>query len=320
MDSSFFIQNKLENLKCQSNIISDKQELLDFIYKTISSKKFRKFSLNHEYQEYIKKAIVDSLGEDKPIFFSFPFGGYKLWRFDESPEVDWAELFALIYYVKWLKPICEVYKPGVVFDFASDDIIVERMNNISKEETGAYRNSFLDLVKFLETYIPENFKITFTPISSFYKEDEFELDLIDKIEKKKVEFNGLPKLDDKQKNMIKLNVRLKEDQDNDLEWMEKTELIHQAYYTVDKRRPYNRAHGKIIVFPYQLKDGKCIAPGTTKTSVAKFWVGLGVLKRKGESYLEYVFSPSQINNTKFDFEDVKINGLSGKNFSKIRIF
>jgi hypothetical protein len=318
-----FIERKLNELKPDSQILDNalsKEELSVFVYKTIMSKKFRKFSVIPEYIDHIKEVINNSIKDNLPIKFSFPFGGYKLWRLEESPEVDWAELFTLMYYAKWLKPIAEAYKPGIIFDFASDDMIVEKMNNIPKKDTEKYREGFNKLIKFLEEYIPKNLKFTFTPISSFYTPEEFEKDLEDKIIKKKEEFGGLPVLDDKKRSMVELNVKLTPGQDDDPLWKEKIELIHQAYYTIDKRRPYNRAQDKILVFPYSLKDGKCIAVGTTKTSVAKFWVGIGILKKIKDDFIEYVFSPSQIINSKLVKENIVIEGLSGKNFKEIKVF
>ncbi len=224
-----------------------------------------------------------------------------------------------MYYSKWLKPIAEVYEPGVIFDFASDDIIVEKMNNIPKEETEKYRSGFNNLIEFIKNYIPNNLKFTFTPIATLYTEEEFELDLKDKMEKKKEEFGGLPILNDRQRQMTELNVKLKPEQENDPLWREKTELIHQAYYAVDKRRPYNKANDKIVVFPYTLKDGRCVAVGTTKTSVAKFWVGIGILKKINDTYIEYILSPSQIKNSNLKKEDISIEGLNEKNFKNIKI-
>jgi len=319
MTAKEFIGYRLNELKPINNLVIflPQNELYNSIYKTIMSKKFRKFSVLPEYLKHIEEVISTSIRENQPIRFSFPFGGYKLWRLEETPEVDWAELFTFMYYAKWLKPITEVYKPGVIFDFASDDMIVERMNNISQEDTKKYKKSFEKLVKFLENYLPENFKFTFTAISSFYTPEEFEKDLEDKIAKKKIEFGGLPVLDDKKRSMVELNVKLKQGQDADPLWKEKTELLHQAYYTVDKRRPYNRAINKILVFPTKIKDG--VAVGTTKTSVAKFWVGVGALKKKDNEFIEYVLSPSQLETTEATFELIVIDNLSGKNFSKIRI-
>jgi len=59
----------------------------------------------------------------------------------ESPEVDWAEVFSLIYYTKWVKQILAIYKPGVWFDFYSDDVILEIMDNVPKEDTERYISS-----------------------------------------------------------------------------------------------------------------------------------------------------------------------------------
>jgi pyoverdine/dityrosine biosynthesis protein Dit1 len=316
MTTKEFIQYKLDELK--SNNINKpllEKDLLAFIFQVITTKKFRKFSLTQEYSDHIKEVIQNSTANNLPIKFSFPFGGYKLWRLEESPGVDWAELFTLMYYSKWLKPIAEVYEPGVIFDFASDDIIVEKMNNIPKEETEKYRSGFNNLIEFIKNYIPNNLKFTFTPIATLYTEEEFELDLKDK----KEEFGGLPILNDRQRQMTELNVKLKPEQENDPLWREKTELIHQAYYAVDKRRPYNKANDKIVVFPYTLKDGRCVAVGTTKTSVAKFWVGIGILKKINDTYIEYILSPSQIKNSNLKKEDISIEGLNEKNFKNIKI-
>ena len=321
MTAQEYIEYKLNELKSTKKVENflSKKELSDYICKSIMSKKFRKFSLIPEYIEHIKRVVDESIDNNLPIKFSFPFGGYKLWRLEETPEVDWAELFTLMYYSKWLKPIAEVYKPGIIFDFASDDMIVERMNNIPKEDTQKYKESFDNLVKFLERYIPETTKFTFTPISSFYTSEEFEKDLADKIERKKMEFGGLPVLDDKKRRMVELNVKLNTGQDKDPLWREKTELLHQSYYSVDKRRPYNRAKDKILVFPTSVKDGKVIAVGTTKTSVVKFWVGIGALKKSDNKYIEYILSPSQIEKEKITKESILIDGLNGKNFNSIGI-
>lgn len=229
-----YIEYKLNELKPTNKVGNSlsKEQLSDLICKTILSKKFRKFSIIPEYIEHIKEVVNESIENNEPIRFSFPFGGYKLWRLEETPEVDWAELFTFMYYTKWLKLIAEVYKPGVIFDFASDDMVIERMNNISKQDTEKYKKSFEELVKFLEGYIPKNIKFTFTPISSLYTLEEFEKDLADKIEKKKIEFGGLPKLGDKERRMVELNVKLNPGQDEDPLWREKTELLHQAYYTI----------------------------------------------------------------------------------------
>jgi hypothetical protein len=223
-----------------------------------------------------------------------------------------------MYYAKWLKPIAETYKPGIWFDFSSDDVIVERLNNIPKSDTEAYAKSFNMILDFLEKYLPENMKFTMTPVSSRYTPEEFDKDLKDKVDAMQKELGGLPVLDAESKRMVELNVRLKPDQDKDPQWREKIELVHQAYYNVSRRRSYTRG-GKDKILTFCTQIGRCIAVGTTKTSIAKFWPGAGALKKTEDGFQEYVLSPSQIETAKSASEQILISGLNGKNFNKIRI-
>lgn len=320
MRAQEFIEKRLNELKPTEKVginFKSEKELTDFIFKALMSKKFRKFAVTPEYIPHIHEAIENGIKNNLPIKLLFPFGGYKLWRLEETPEADWAELFTMMYFAKWLKPIAEVYKPGIEFDFSSDSIVVERMNNIPKADTDAYAKSFNMIIDFLKNYLPINMKFSMTPVSSYYTPEEFEKDLKDKITLMEKELNGLPVLDDRHRRMVELNVKLKPGQDKDPLWKEKIELLHQSYYTVPKRRAYNRAKEKIIVFCTNMEN--CIPVGTTKNSTAKFWPGAGVLKKTGDSFAEYVLSPSQLELSHFTKEETTIKGLDLKNFKTIKI-
>lgn len=321
MTTQKFIENRLGELKPGTETAPDfksAKDLVEFIFKAVMSKKFRKFSVTPEYLPHIHEAIEKNIKNNQPIKFVFPFGGYKLWRLEEAPEADWSELFTLMYYTKWLKPITAAYRPGVWFDFSSDDVIVERLNNIPKSDTERYAKSFNLVIDFLKKYLPDNLTFTFTPVSSFYTPEEFAEDLKDKVAVMEKELGGLPILKDSEKRAVELNVKLKPGQDNDPLWREKVELLHQAYYTVSRRRPYNRANDKISTFCCKLDN--YLAVGTTKTSVAKFWAGAGALKKaKDGGFMEYVLSPSQLKSSGFTKESLSINGLLGKNFKTVRV-
>lgn len=316
-----YIEQRLKELKTTSKktiVLKTDIDLANFIFQTIMSKKFRKYKvIPDEYINHIKGAIDNSIKNNLPIEIILPFGGYKLWRLEETPEADWAELFSMMYFAKWLKPITDVYKPGVHFDFSSDDVVVERLNNIPKSDTESYAKSFRLIFNFLETYLPDNFKFTLTPVSSYYSPEEFETELKEKITTMEKELGGLPVLDERHKRMVEMNVRLNPGQDKDPLWREKVELLHQSYYTLSRRRAYNRSKEKILAFCYRMAN--CVAVGTTKTSIAKFWPGTGVLKKLGDDFSEYILSPSQLNTEKYVWEQISIKELSGKNFNKIRI-
>jgi hypothetical protein len=73
-----------------------------------------------------------------------------------------------------------------------------------------------------------------------------------------------------------------------------------------------------VAFAANIKDS--VPVGTTKTSICKFWVGVGALKKIEDNFIEYILSPGQLATKQFIWENVLINGLTSKNFSKIRIF
>lgn len=318
MKPAEYIIKNLESLKNDKvNVPDSSKELAGQIYQFLMSKKFRKYSATPEYQKHILTAIGNSIAKNEPIKLTLVFGGYKLWRLEETPEVDWAELFSLIYYTKWLKPITDIYKPGVWFDFFSDDVILEIMDNIPKEDTEKYATSFKNLLKFIRPYIPDNLNFTFNRVGDQYGSyEDFKKDLSASIDKIKAESVDQP-LTPEQIVAVELNVKLKPDQDNDPAWREKVNLIHDGYSRVSKRRPYYRNPDKILIITRPVKDS--LAVGTTKRSVVKFWIGAGVLGQEDDKYVDYIFSPKQLRNSDLKKEAINIDGLDGKNFKEIRI-
>ena len=295
--------------------IEPNMKLADFIFASIMSKKFRKYSVNPATNDTVRKAIELNIGNNEPIKIAIPFGTYKLWRLEESPEPDWAELFTMIYYAYWLKPITTVYEPGVWFDFCGDDAILELMNNIPEVDTERYKKVFRELINFMGRYLPENFKYTLSPVGERYSSrEEFLADLNEKI--KTLEQNGGITLTERDIEMMRFNIIPKADTETDFK---KNRVLHDAYMAVSKRRAHHKRPDKILISATPFGDRTSIPLGTTKASVVKFQTGAGVLKRNNDSFVEYIYSPSQLEGGKFQWEDIQIEGLTGKNFSRIRI-
>ncbi len=307
-----YIIKRLEGIK---NIATKPEgKLGDFIYGRLMSKKFRKYSVNDETKDMVRGAVELNIKNNEPIRIALPYGAYKLWSIEESPEVDWAELFAMIYYSYWLKPITDIYKPGVYFDFCGDDAILELMNNIPPEDTEQYKKSFRDLMKFVQSYLPENLKLNFNPVGERYSsKEEFLLDLNGEIEKLKAK--GDPELTDRRITMAEFNIK---HQDGEKIDFKENRIIHDAYMNVSKRRPAHKAPNIITICNYPF-GGASLPVGSTKTSIVKFQTGVGVLKKELEGFKEYILSPSQVETAKPIFEPISIEGLSGKNFNKIRV-
>lgn len=319
-----YLQSKLDELKQPTGLEkpANADELMAQIFKFVMSKKFRKYSANDELIAYTHNAIKINVEKNEPINFTFLHGAYKLWRLEESPEVDWAELFSLMYYSNWVKPICEVYEPGVVFDFFVDDLIVPKLDNVDLSDIETYIVSYQKVIDFLKAYQPSNLKMGITRVGDQFESPEaFDASLTANLKKLTADTpNGLPVLTEAQKAMVELNTKVTDEQLKDPDWQAKVYHLHNAYMSTKAEPGYHKGRPeKILVFTQPLPSGTTISVGTTKDSVMKFWVGVGILKPKDDSYRQIILSPHQLKDTQVTWQDIRIPGLEGKNFSKIRI-
>lgn len=99
------IGEPVENKICSGNIV-------DEIVARVLNKKFRKWAVSPEQSEQIRRIVEKNIRQGDPIPFTYIFGGYKLWHLPGSPQVDWAEFFALAYYMGYLKQVAAAYPPG----------------------------------------------------------------------------------------------------------------------------------------------------------------------------------------------------------------
>jgi len=297
--------------------------MADSIFMALMSKKFRKYSIPEKNQTVLRAAIEKNIANDEPIKISWPFGGYKLWRLEEAPEVDWAELFSIMYFVRWLKPVCKFYPQGVAFTFWVDEVVIAKLNNISQVDLDAYQESFTNLLKFIEPWLPPSLKFdVFLERSQYESSEAFEAGLASEMEKlsKARAVNPQP-LSDAAIRSIEMNVKLTPEQSQDPLWREKVDLMHYAYYNLQEQQNRVRpSYPTVNITAFTTFFEPNVIPiGTTKTSIVKFWVGVGALQKRGGSFIETILSPSQIGKTRTTWEPVRINGLNGRNFSKIRI-
>lgn len=332
MTAQTYLQSQLEQC-AQYALSDDDQRLIDkdglehFIYAKLTSKKFRKWSVDESSELQAKRAINFAVSENKPLQFRYPFGGYKLWRVPGSPEVDWAEFLSITYYCNYLAPIAAAYKPGVELLFASDDVIIERMDNIPKPDTDAYFDSFKVLLEQFRKYLPSNFSVDIVRIGDLYHDKAaMETELAANVEKFKKEYAENVDAAKKDKMLTSSELNIRWDGAKDLTKLSDEEkqavitmgpVYHDAYCALSKRREFNRGEDKIVIFTTRIPNA--IAIGTTKASVTKFWTGYGVLERHGEGFRAKILSPKQIEDSALQPEKVAIAGLNGKNFSTVPI-
>ena len=308
----------LNELKKLSQVKSEtlEQNIEHEIFMSFKTKKFRKYHANDALLKSIQDAINYNVSNNYPINITFLQGCYKLWRLKESPKADWAELFALMHYATWVKPILSIYKPGVIFDFYVDDLIMERISNYKREELLSYQHSFQKVMDFISAYCPNNLSIKITTVSSrFSDEADFWKKLSIAIEKQEN-----IKLDESITSMIDLNYRPSHNETLDNFQREKLMQIHNAHSGMEERLKYREEKGKILAMPHHYNGSDTrIFVGSTKDSIVKYWIGVGALKIKGGTFLPTVLSPKQLFNAKFSTQKVEIRGLEAKNFKIIRV-
>lgn len=293
--------------------------LEDGIYAKVMSKKFRKLKADPDAADITRKAIRTSIDAGKPVKVNLIFGGNKLWRFDEAPEIDWAEIFATCYALRWMKSIASVYEPGAYLEFYSEDVVLKHMNNLPRSETDQYSQTFMAMLDWLRQYIPKGVSVGYKRYGDEYNDESEYLAELEQAKRKVLsELGGtLPVLTEQQRDAILLNVRPRPGQTDDPRWMEKVELIHKSIERTATMERYINDFSWIPACPTRFPG--CITIGSTKKSYAKFWVGVGALERSGDAFNELVLTRTQLASAAFDVETVKINGLSGKNFSSIRV-
>lgn len=269
------------------------------LFNLVKNKKFRKWALPEGAEQRIKRAINICTAENRPLNFVFEFGGYKLWRLPSAPHADMAEVFMLRHYINYLTPIARAYKPGVNMYFASDDYVVERMNNIKPSAMEAYAESFEKYIAEAQKNAPDNLKISYVRLADLYKdknelEAELKLTFADNL--KKFDNWTQEKKDRMLKraelNFCKSGSLAAQDLSDISEIDYQTHLIHGAVYhdafeDCHKRTEFVCGDDRILLFCTPIPEA--VAIGTTKASVTKFWTGVGVI----EDGLEKVLSPSQ---------------------------
>jgi hypothetical protein len=317
MTAQEYIDYKLNNLKDPTDSSDELADIEDEIYKKLTSKKYRKYALTPEFAKHIKGAINIRVNKKLPINITLTQGGYKLWSLGEAPYVDWAEFFANIRHIEWLKTICQIYQPGIEFEIFFDDALVPYICNLDFKTTEQYVESYKEMLNCLEKYTPDNFYYKITTLSSkFNYPEEYEAAL-SKNEQYILDSNGgnYPDISIRGAS-VKLNTKPLGSYAKDSEWQEKILLTHDAGLKTKNDLKYHLAPDKIHSFAS--KSPFAISVGATASSGVKYWTGVGALKRSNPYSMD-VLSPKQLAAADFKWEDVNIKGLQGKNFNRIRV-
>lgn len=335
MSPQEYLENKLHT--CAHYQLSEDERkrikvigLRAFLFEQITRKKFRRWKLPEVARAKIEGALDYCLPKKSPLQIRWRFGGYKLWRLSTTPEADWAEFFTIAHIASYLAPILAAYEPGVKMFFMSDDVFVESLDNVPKESTEAYHQSFVKLCETFQKYFPKNFSVEMKRHSSLYPSQEvwrkefeskikeiegtWKNDLSEEKLKSALATSALNVKWDGVKDLTKLSAREKE------KYIEHGAMLHEALVKVPTVRAFSDNNPAMFsIFGGQLPS--VVSIGTTKSSITKFWVGTGVLEDRDGAYYDRILSPKQIEQMQsVKYTEVPINLIPLKNFSSMKVY
>lgn len=277
-----------------------KAGLAEFIFSKLSSKKFRKKKLDPECELRTKQAIALSIKNNKPLKIVFPQGGYKLWRLPSSPRADWAEFFNLAYVLSYVAPLAAAYKPGVVIEYYLHTLLMEAHDNLTTEEISEYVDSFQSLVASFSAYLPDNISIQILKDADIYPREEYFTLLNAGLPSAQTIFNNFPQ--EKQQaylKMARLNIKWRGNENwSTLKESEKEEqcqksALYEIAATHSLPKVMERVKAPDVILIFRVNTKEFIGIGSCKASIAKHWVGYGVLATNKATFTPIILSPSQ---------------------------
>jgi len=311
-----------------------KKDLWLWITKKITRKKFRKKSVVGVSFDDILSKIRLSISENKPIKLVFLFWWYKHFWSDSHQKANWAEFFNILFLIDLLKPVLTIYKPWVIFDYASEDVIITKMNNYPKESLELYAESFKELLEYFWKYFPENFEMNYVRTWEKYNRNELFQKIDEKLENCIKEFKSAKP--EEIENRLKRSYRsvmfnwekdysdLNEEDKKDL--IIKSKCVEDLFYEVEDWfiwEYYYWNENIPLVWSWWLSDENIdnwLTLWSTYSSSVDFWIWKGVFEIRGEKIIPRVLSKNQYFEVKNNLETIKLDfDFKNKNFDEVEI-
>ena len=139
----------------------------------MTSWKYRRRSLPEIEKNNILRKINNFTKEWKPIKITPCFWWYKQSWILNFPWIWWSEIFHISYFIKYVSFISRIYKPWVIIEWESEDIILEVANNFKKADLDTYSFEFKKILEiFLNSKnIPDNLYLKYVRAREQYSSD-----------------------------------------------------------------------------------------------------------------------------------------------------
>lgn len=310
---------------------------VQFIADKLFRKKFRRRELVDKTRQAIQKKVELSLTDNRPLHFVVPFGGYKHFWNPSHPEPDWAELFNFKYLTEYVSPVLAVYEPGVVIEYMSEDLILNRMNNYPQSSLDKYSEIFRQIQSWYSQYIPKNLKFDFFRVRERCDENI----IIQAVEKllpeRRIAFDKLSP-DEKAQELRRSYRSVFWNGDKDLTTLNEKErenrviesrLVELAYYDTEAQPEFmgdylGEDNHICICFSFGTTHDndsfQDLTLGSTYGSVVDHWIGTGILVNDNEKFSPRIISRNQFQNNQklFSLQKIQPPFLPYKNYQTIQ--
>ena len=296
-------------------------------------RKFRKTKIYEKTYNDILNKVRLAVDQNLPVHFTIIFGGYKHFWNSSYPNVDWAELFNLKFMSEFVAPILEIHKPGVVLDYASEDVIITKMNNYPKQSLDKYANSFQILIDYYSERMPKNFQINYVRTGDKYDSKLLFSKIDEKLSNSKKEWNKLTENEkeinlkrSKRSFMFKGEVDYSDLNENGKKKLiEESKQIENLFYEIEDELIdgyyYEGTHIPIAL-SWGLSDENFdhwLTLGSVSGSAVDFWIGRGILEIRDDKLVTRVISHSQYVKIKNKLITVEIDLPLKGNFNYLEI-
>ena len=328
---SSYIQELLTKKRYTENSRDTKQfthNKLDYIFRKLTRKKFRKYSLAPETVTLVKDKINNSIENKKPIKLVIPFGGYKHFWNSSYPYPDFAELFHLIAMQEYLAPISHLYEYGVEFEYISEDLILPYMNNYPEGDLDLYSREFVKLLDFVKPYLNSNTSIKYFRVGEKYDKQKIINEILELYPKRRKEFDKFT--EEEKKVELHRSARSifwngAEDftglsEQDKQEKIIRSRVLEILYYDTEAKEEhlgdYLVSDNHIcLCFSFGLSPDNidhCLTVASTATSIVDFWIGTGILREKRKKFTPTIVSKNQfadLQGIKYEQTGLNLEGL-----------
>lgn len=316
-----YLNNELINprLSIDFNKYSD-EELKEVICKQLFLKKYRKYKIDDKVIEQTKEQINYIIDNKLPFIFTPAFGGYKHHWTKSYPYTDWAEIFNLSFLLEYLKPIIEYYRYGVTIEYESEEIIIERINNMPQGDINKYTNCWYKILDYYNSILPENVKIKYTLAKETYSKDTLYKEMDKRYNNFLEIFDSYDKEDQQyilskaSTNIMwngKLNLEnLSEKERTD--FIKESRILDEVFLDADfeLRHDFFFQDNRILLcFSFGLwpEGAEAIHIGSCASSMVDFWAGIGILEIREDRIIPRIISKSQFDKIEKDLVRVMVN-------------